>query len=320
MSESTASTEPPVTSGSRASQSFPLGASQQQEMNSNRDRSHQNPVGTTQSSAPHLNPSSSPHPNVQNLDFRGFMTANMDWIEPFEGKRGEDAIEWIHTFDWIAESCSWDPGLKIIQFRKLMRGTARNWFDSLGVQVKQSYARVTEEFKKAFKTESIHQFYQQVMELKQGKEEDVEDFLYKMLKICQKTNAEMSDGEKMNHFVRGLLPEIKDSVITKGVRTLDDAVQAAKQKQSAIHTLNTWRDKDSGRELKRVKREDETVRNVNSHPSSSNRLNQEGDSKNYQPYRRSYQSSWNKNQSWKRDYGGKDPKEETEEGNNRISD
>ena len=247
-----------------------------------------------------------PYPIYGN-DLHGLFTVNTNWVEPFEGKKTEDAGEWLYTFEWIADNCQWSREIRIMQLRRFLKGTARNWFDCLPKEVKQNYERTMEEFKKAFTPESTHRFYQQLMELQQSEDEDVEDYLYQLLKLCQKANTQMTDLEKMHYFVRGLWRDLQDSVISRGAKNLTEAVEAAKKKQTALDTIRGWRDNEPERARKKPRREEMVVRAVNETRNYTSDWRKPGEFKrsehNRSP-RHTYRSSGYSGEDW-RTMGGK---------------
>jgi len=242
------------------------------------------------------------HPSIssgaEKSEAKKFLAINNDWIESFEGKRSEDPDEWLRNFEWIAESCNWDAKIKIIQFRRLMKGTARNWFESLADNAKQNFEELLREFKFAFRTERTDQYF---MEVKQEEKEEIEDYLYRMLRICKRTNSDMSNVEKMNYFVKGLHPKIRVSVLSKKVKSLEEAVEVARKKQHTLH-IQSVIENEEARPRKKAKTEDvSTVNQVSSERKTSPYQN-ESRSRDYRNRPR-YQNQfrpYSYNQSWKR--------------------
>ena len=205
-----------------------------------------------------------------------------DWIETFEGKKTEDAEEWIRNFEWIAESCCWDSKIKIIQFRRLLKGTARNWFESLANEVKQNSEQLLKEFKNTFKLEKSYQYF---MEVKQEENEEIEDYLYRMLSICRRINTQMSDVEKMNYFIKGLEPKIRVAVLSKKVGTLTEAIEIAKKKQHSIKIQRIVEENEGIRPKKKIRSEEAS--------SKVNQISQADERKHFTDSQRSERSHQN---------------------------
>ena len=185
------------------------------------------------------------------------LTMGNDWIEVFEGKKSDDAEEWIRSFQWIAESCKWDSKFKIIQFRRLMKGTARNWFESLANEIREDPEELLKEFKTVFKMEKTYPYF---VEVKQEENEEIENYLYRTLSICKRINVQMSNSEKMNYFIKGLEPRIRISVLSKKVGTLEEAVEIAKKKQHSLKISKMVEENESTRPKKKVKTEENVIK------------------------------------------------------------
>lgn len=135
-------------------------------------------------------------------------------IEAYSGGRWDDVEDWIRNFEDIAKVNNWNEDVKRIQLYSNLTGTAKELYDTLPLNKKQTYEQVKNELKEAFKPYNVHQRYQMIFDKRQLPGEDVNAYAYAILNLFNRTNPGMTEVEKVIHFTRGLNDELRNYMMT----------------------------------------------------------------------------------------------------------
>ena len=158
-------------------------------------------------------------------------------IEAYSGGRWDDVEDWIRNFEDIAKVNNWNEDVKRIQLYSNLTGTAKELYDTLPLNKKQTYEQVKNELKEAFKPYNVHQRYQMIFDKRQLPGEDVNAYAYAILNLFNRTNPGMTEVEKVIHFTRGLNDELRNYMMTQESTSVKEAIRKAKRKEDALKAI-----------------------------------------------------------------------------------
>ena len=160
-------------------------------------------------------------------------------IEAFSGLQFENAENWLNRFQALAKLNDWKEEQTIVAFRLSLTGPAEVWYDALqnhdpedkAVPSKHDLQAIYQAFKDKYINTSSWLKETQLSRRKQGRGETVEAYaaaLRQQMAQLKKTPREM-----LTQFVLGLRDDIKEKVIVRDPKDLDDAEYAARLCESA---------------------------------------------------------------------------------------
>lgn len=145
-------------------------------------------------------------------------------IEPFAGTQKEDAARWFQRFEGYAQLKGLNASKKSAAFALLLRGTAADWFYS-GHETTE-FEQLKNEFLQRFQTSKpqwskVAEIFKQNQRLNQG----TLDYITQMQRLASEVS--LPEEQLFQAIVRGLLPNIRQIVLQKDVKTLKELLEAA---------------------------------------------------------------------------------------------
>ena len=157
-------------------------------------------------------------------------------IEPFLGNSVEDVEEWRSHFEKIAACNKWDDSQALIMMMASLHGQARNWLKSLPNNEKADYSNLMAAMLEEFGERNRMKAFLEMHEKRQLPGESVENYAYGLKRLMMRNNKNMSEEEKINIFVKGLQPLMRTHVVRKRCKTLEEAIEIARDEQRIQET------------------------------------------------------------------------------------
>lgn len=148
-------------------------------------------------------------------------------------EEGDSAKFWLEKFNKAGTLKKWNDEEKCIHFCFALGNHAENWYSSLTEQVKNDFEKLQENFLERFESGADRVFsYSEFLELTQGLD-SVDCYIEKVLKCGRKLKK--SDTELMDKIVHGLSKEVKNFVVMKEAKNLEQVTKYARMGQSLVN-------------------------------------------------------------------------------------
>ena len=174
-------------------------------------------------------------PNILTEVMSGTNSINPQFkIEPFSGLNFENAENWLKRFQALARLQGWTEAQQLEAFRLCLTGPAEVWYEALPTTEpdgdekphRKDLTAAFAAFQEKWVNTSSWLKESQLHQRRQGPTETVEVYAATMRqKMAQ---LKKSESEMLALFVHGLREEIKQQVILRDPKDLDDAEYAAK--------------------------------------------------------------------------------------------
>lgn len=167
--------------------------------------------------------------NSEDLRYNGLS------VPKFE--EGDSPKFWLEKFDKAGTLKKWSEEEKCIHFCFALGNHAEDWYTSLTEEVKNDFGSLKAKFLERFDNNVDRVYsYSVFLELSQGSD-SVDSFIEKVLK-CGRT-LKKSEAEMMDKIIHGLNKEIKNFVIMKEAKSLEDVTKYARMGQSITKSENS---------------------------------------------------------------------------------
>jgi hypothetical protein len=144
---------------------------------------------------------------------------------PYEGT--SDVMSWVRKFEKAADFNGWNDNMKIRKVRKLLKGNAALFADSLADINQMSWSSFKMALERAFTTPDraidIHRNLED-QALKEGK---VDDFIWKVLTLCDDLDPDMPNHGKLMYLRRGF-PASLQTHFTMIPQTVEEFINQAR--------------------------------------------------------------------------------------------
>ncbi|KAL9958978.1 hypothetical protein ACROYT_G036058 [Oculina patagonica] len=149
----------------------------------------------------------------------------------FSGDADEDVNEFLVNFNRTSAFYNFTPEKKAEALPLFLTGNASIWFNTTPELQDRSFDVLSKALKKQFHSDSdIWLLRQQLHETKQLATESVSNFAAKIRRLCQRIN--LPRPERVNYFIQGLRPHIKNYVLLQRPDTFEVAEMHAKHKEA----------------------------------------------------------------------------------------
>ena len=158
-------------------------------------------------------------------------------IATFSGQNNEDIGEWLIKWQVAAAANGWTEEQQLQLLPAFLSGRAARMFWRIPLEARNDLEQVKECLDELFNTEEKRFLARQkLQEIIQGPRESVVEFSEKVDRLVLKghdglDNAERRDRIACESFVKGLRPEIKETVWEKCPHTFQEAVTAAERRE-----------------------------------------------------------------------------------------
>ena len=163
---------------------------------------------------------------MNSTSFRGNSIFNM--IEPFRGNSDEVPNDWLDRFRDATDLHNLEDNERLVCARLLMKGNAANWYSAHKQQIK-TYADFEDQFLGRFADDSLS-IANALFGRFQYNNETVRVYADSILNLhdrLQRTEAPLPECVLTNHFVSGLMPDLKEKVMYRRPKNLQDAIDDA---------------------------------------------------------------------------------------------
>lgn len=161
--------------------------------------------------------------------------SNLTNVKKFHGLPEEDVDDWIDHHQTAVEANGWDNAKAIGRIRLSLEGTAKFWYkDTFRAappeDLDQFYGALRRDFGRV-KPDLFNR--QRLTTRRQHMGESPVTYAYDKLELCAKTNANMTEEEKISHIIQGLEPSYSQPVYHKRFNSAASLVSALKAKYEA---------------------------------------------------------------------------------------
>ena len=149
------------------------------------------------------------------------------------------ATVWMSRFERYSDILNWNNDKKIKNFPLFLDGAAAGWYETLSEAERENFAQLKEQFVSRYETYTGLPWasVDQLVNRMQGECEPVETYIEDMRRKASHVNV--SDEQLINFVIRGLRPNIRQFVTTKGCASLKELLQHARMAQSLYMTNST---------------------------------------------------------------------------------
>ncbi len=158
--------------------------------------------------------------------FRGNSLFNM--IEPFRGNADDVPTDWLDRFRDVTDLQNLDDREKLVCARLLMKGNAANWYSAHKHKI-SSLAEFEAQFLGRFADDSLS-IANALFGRFQNNNESVRVYADSILNLhdrLQMAENPLPECVLTNHFVNGLSPDLKEKVMSRRPKNLQDAIEDA---------------------------------------------------------------------------------------------
>ena len=164
-------------------------------------------------------------------------------IQPFTGKDSEDITEWLINWDTAAVANGWTEENQIQLIPAYLSGRAGRMFWRIPLEERQDLEQLKESLEELFNTEEKKFLARQkLQEITQGPRESVAEFSEKVDKLVIKGHDGLDSLERRDRiacefFIKGLRPEIKETVWEKSPSSFQEAITAAERREVFLSSM-----------------------------------------------------------------------------------
>ena len=157
---------------------------------------------------------------------------------------GESVEEWLGDFERKATANTWNDENKLRYLPCYLSGAPLHWF--LDIEAKNAREAVRQPLRwddirarllSAFADDSQQGWRAQLRERVQGPDEANGDYIYDVIRLCNKVNANMDELDKIQQIMSGLLPSILEKISMLDNQTMDQLVTNIKRAQTSRNML-----------------------------------------------------------------------------------
>jgi len=155
----------------------------------------------------------------------------------FKGENNDNIEEFIRNFKRAAQLCGWSSSKQAQALPLYLKGIANQWFNSLVNKDTLSLDKLIQKLKEEFSSEGLKwRLRQNLAQRKQKANESLNIYKTDIRSHCKR--LDLPKSEWLHHFVKGLTPDIKYYVILQKPRTLEQAENLARLKESVSFTAS----------------------------------------------------------------------------------
>eukprot|EP00112_Aurelia_sp_Birch-Aquarium-sp1_P012430 Seg2613.3 transcript_id=Seg2613.3/GoldUCD/mRNA.D3Y31 product="hypothetical protein" protein_id=Seg2613.3/GoldUCD/D3Y31 len=164
-------------------------------------------------------------------------------IRPFSGSDEEDISEWLIRWDVAANANNWTSAQQLTMMPAYLMGRAGRIYWRLSAEVRSNLDDLKDCLDEYFNTqEKRFLARQKLQEVTQGPKESVVEFSERVDKLVTKGHDGLDDGARKDRiacesFIKGLRPDIKETVWEKCPNTFQEALQAAERREVFLNSV-----------------------------------------------------------------------------------
>ena len=188
-----------------------------------------------------ISPPQSPSPDHSTVNFilsdseDELIMASAALMPPkFHGLSSEDAVTWLRDVEHYCQYKKLDDPGKVGLMPLLLQDGARFWYDSLDDTTRATFATTVQAFRNHFKRDEAIKWKDaaDVWSEVQRPTQSVEDYISQIQKRA--TRASMTEEQIISPLIKGLLPEIRQSVLQHETTSVADIKRWAVIAESAL--------------------------------------------------------------------------------------
>lgn len=145
--------------------------------------------------------------------------------------QGEDASSFLEKFFMFGKFSKWSDEEFCQAFPLALTGTAEVWYTTLDKTKIKTFADLQQLFRNRFLSSTSNWVLrQELVHRKQGANESLNEYSSDIRRRCQR--LEIPLDEQLHYFIQGLRPHLKNYVILQQPKSLEEAENAARIKDS----------------------------------------------------------------------------------------
>ena len=149
----------------------------------------------------------------------------------------EDAVRWFQDFTVLCNHARWTRNERLQGIARHLDGSAREWYFSLDDVTKNDYDKFVKAFSQAFGPQSADSYLLEDEWERCAQNTDLVRKYASRLKAIA-VNLGRSENEQRSKFINNLRPDIRNEVLRRVPRTLQDAIEYATQAESYLKRIS----------------------------------------------------------------------------------
>lgn len=152
-------------------------------------------------------------------------------VQPFRNPSlfrgdGQDPNKWLKEYDRVAKFNKWDDLFCLANVYFFLEGTALMWFEN-NEALLTSWEKFKEELPKAFgdSRQTRKRAEEELKARAQKSGENVQSYIQSVLRLCDETNPEMPEEDKVAHLMKGIAEDFYQSLLTKELKKTEDFIR-----------------------------------------------------------------------------------------------
>ncbi|UYV67845.1 hypothetical protein LAZ67_5002210, partial [Cordylochernes scorpioides] len=153
----------------------------------------------------------------------------------FSGEDGEDPLTWFKGYKRVAKHNHWDETLCLANVYFYLNRTALKWFEN-NEETIRNWEEFTTQLESVFgKSESLRLLAEKKIKIRaQLKGESTEFYIQDVLRLFQEVDLQMSEGDKISHFMKGIVDELYKALLPRDIKNTDQFVSECRRIE-ALH-------------------------------------------------------------------------------------
>ncbi|OMH78376.1 hypothetical protein AX774_g8240 [Zancudomyces culisetae] len=134
----------------------------------------------------------------------------------FTGSSNQEAVRFVRRFELYSKSVGWDDDEKLEYIELFLDDKALNWYERNWKRFSSWKVFNNEIVEKFDKAESELFYWQELLRIKQGTKEELEEFIARMDRLFTKSKTEDEDV-KLKCLLSAILPSYQKAILRSGV-------------------------------------------------------------------------------------------------------
>lgn len=161
----------------------------------------------------------------------------LDKLHKFTGKSKQNVSKWLKEFEQAPEIVKLSEEEKLFFVTTCLEGDARDWFFD-NQRTFSSWSEFTQKLLRTFEsTGKTDIAFNRLRHYQQAIHQDVRQYYFDIIKLCQETNAKMDDMSKLQYLKDGLKPSLRFDVLLKDPKSPAEFLEYA-QKVEQLKSLD----------------------------------------------------------------------------------
>lgn len=145
-------------------------------------------------------------------------------VPKFGGRPHEDVKRFLDSYETASGIYKWSDSEKKQYLMAYLYACARDWYEIHATEIQElpTFSAVADKLKSAFRAAThVGDPYELLSQRRKLPTESYTEYLYSVLRLCNKVSPSMSEDDQMRNVMKGLPPDALEYLITKDCKTLE---------------------------------------------------------------------------------------------------